>query len=437
MIPLATLSDGMGYKYDWAHETKTVTVYSGGDQVVLKINDNTASVNGQPVTMQTTAQLIGNRTMVPLSFIGTQFGLSFEWKHVEKEVHMYEPVQVPGDNSQVPDVGTGIPGTVEPPAESAATAGWIKEISYDGINTIIINYEGTVKANKPLYLENPKRIVFDFPATAYSSELTALFQGSPINTLVSDNPLLQSFRYSMFTLEPSATARLVLDVTDGTGYVMSEDVGQIRLQIMPLSEVPAPPVEETDEDPVVTPPTDDGIFDIVIDPGHGGKDPGAASVIKRNEKEFNLSVALKIKALIEKEPKLRVHLTRSDDTYPELIDRVKFAEDLKADLFISIHANSILDKPSVSGTETYYSRPESKAFADVIHKHMLLATGLKDRKVKQANYKVIKETTMPAILLEAGYLSNTGDAQKLFTESVQDRIASEVVAGIKEYLNLK
>ncbi|MBD2869719.1 N-acetylmuramoyl-L-alanine amidase family protein [Paenibacillus arenilitoris] len=413
MVPLAVLSDGMGYTYEWEHEAKRVTVFSGESSIVLSINDKTAIVNGEPVAMETMAQLVSNRTMVPLSFIGTQFGLDFEWKHLEKEVHMYEKPKEP-----------------EAPAEPT---GWIKQVSFDGVSGLTIGYEGTLKADKPFYLENPRRIVIDFPNTAYTEEIMSQLVGE-IKTAVEQNPLLASYRYSLF--EPTK-ARVVIDVSEGIGFVMTENVGELRLDLMPAEEVPVDP-GEPQEPPVTEPETPTGpeVYDIVIDAGHGGKDPGAYSVQKRYEKEFNLSVALKIKALLDKETQLKGHLTRSDDTFIELIDRVKFAENLKADLFVSIHANAI-DKSSVTGTETYYSRAASKPFADVMHKHLLVGTGLKDRKVKQANYKVIKETTMPAVLLEAGYLTNQTDSKALFSDAVQNRIASEVVKGIKEYLEIK
>jgi N-acetylmuramoyl-L-alanine amidase len=413
VVPVRTISEGLGYQIEWDNATKTVTVNSGTDVIQLILNDSVAKVNDQLVQMDTAASIVKGTTLVPLRFIGEQFGLKFEWKATEKEIHMFEQPKEP--------------------------TGWITEVSFDGVSSLTVNYDGIVKANKPIYLDDPKRIVFDFPDTSYSANLSSQFLNGQVETPVTENPLLQTYRYSLFTNAPSV-ARLVLLVSDDTGFVMTENAGEIRLDLMPASEIPVDPdapVEEPEPvTPPVTEPADDGIFEIVIDAGHGGKDPGATSVLKTTEKQFNLSVALKIKALLDKETKLKGHLTRSDDTFIELIDRAKFANELKADLFISIHSNAI-DKPSVSGTETYYSRAESKPFADIMHKHMLVGTGLKDRGVKQANYKVIKETTMPAILLEAGYLTNATDSKALFSEAVQNRIASEVVKGIKEYLKLE
>jgi N-acetylmuramoyl-L-alanine amidase len=193
--------------------------------------------------------------------------------------------------------------------------------------------------------------------------------------------------------------------------------------------------------PVIVPTPDNqdepgtGVFKVVLDAGHGGKDPGAYSVNGRHEKEYNLAITLKIKALLDKEPKIKPYLTRSVDTFVELNDRAKIANDLNADMFISFHANSA-SNGTVSGSETYYNRDNSKSLADIIHKHLIAGTGLADRKVRQAGFVVIKKTTMPAVLLEAGYLSNANDSSILFSDAKQNKIAAEIVAGIKEYFNL-
>lgn len=129
-------------------------------------------------------------------------------------------------------------------------------------------------------------------------------------------------------------------------------------------------------------------------------------------------------------------LTRSDDTFLELKDRAAMANNLNADLFISVHANSS-GSSAASGTETYYQRESSKALANVMHKYLVQATGLSNRGVRYGNFHVIRETKMPAVLLEVGYLSNKGDESLLFTESLQNKVAAGMVSGIKEYLGLK
>ena len=130
-------------------------------------------------------------------------------------------------------------------------------------------------------------------------------------------------------------------------------------------------------------------------------------------------------------------MTREEDVYPTRTERVQLANKLKADVFVSIHGNSVVASPQTTGTETfYYQRSSSKNLADVIHKHLIEAIGLKDRGVKNGSLQVIRETTMPAVLLEIGFLSNPEEEVALFSDSFQDKATQAIVDGIKEYVGI-
>ncbi|MFS0553805.1 N-acetylmuramoyl-L-alanine amidase family protein [Brevibacillus sp. 179-C9.3 HS] len=177
------------------------------------------------------------------------------------------------------------------------------------------------------------------------------------------------------------------------------------------------------------------VYKIVIDPGHGGKDHGAEGASGQVEKDFTLQLARKVKELSEQDSRMQVYLTRSDDTFlsSKERERPQFANQLGADLFISIHGNTYTD-PNVSGTETYYYRSESLPLAQRIQKHVTEATGFLDRGVKKEEFFVVKDTQMPAVLLEVGYLTNPAEEQKLLEEDFQYRIASSIIEGIQDYL---
>ncbi|WP_188528362.1 N-acetylmuramoyl-L-alanine amidase family protein [Paenibacillus abyssi] len=452
LVPISTIAKGLGHQAQWFPQTRTVNVHNGTTTVVLKINDNKALINDAEVEMDAPAIIVSGRTMVPLRFVGEQMGLDLFWDNPSKSVHMYQkaPPKVEDDVSvdsgsgsspgEGGDAGTVIPGdvptVVDPILNVAArpvptdAAGIVKDIVYDGTSKVTINYEGTITPKNAFTLKNTDRIVLDLPYSAFAPEFVKGFEldnngvrKTEGRMLAANHPSLYNVRYSYFSDKPT-TVRVVLDLSTASTFTVTQSEGQIQIDV-------AKP------DPANIPLTDKNgnkIYKIVIDAGHGAKDPGAISVSKKTEKEFNLSIALKMKALLDKEPRIKPYLTRSDDTFLELKDRAKYANDLKADLFMSIHANSFT--PQTTGTETYYSRSDSKAFADVIHKHLVKATGLPDRKVKQANFLVIRQTTMPAVLIEAGFLSNTRDEQVLFSEAAQNRIAAELVAGIKAYLKL-
>lgn len=177
------------------------------------------------------------------------------------------------------------------------------------------------------------------------------------------------------------------------------------------------------------------VFKIVIDPGHGGTDVGSTGVSGQYEKDFTFSVSKKVGKLLEQEEQIEVFMTRADDSFisQESRYRPKFANDLNADLFISIHGNTFPD-PSVSGTETLYYHKNSHHFAEILQKHVVEVTGLRDRGAKKQDLFVVRDTEMPAALIEVGYLTNPQDESKLWTDDFQNDVATAIVEGIKEYI---
>ncbi|MGO4107544.1 N-acetylmuramoyl-L-alanine amidase [Paenibacillus sp. YAF4_2] len=419
LVPIRVVSENMGYKVDWSSATKKVTIHNGQNEIILTIDDNTALVNNNKVQMDMSPKLQNGRTtLIPVRFVSEQLGVTVKWEQSTRSVFLYKTVE-PEQPAETPD-----------PVETST----ITSIQYDSNFGIIINYTGKITANNPFKLDNPKRIVIDFPNTTYSDMLSSQFMGAEARVSVTDNPYLAMFRYSVFSTNP-ATARLVLDLNtdiDADAKVQDDGAGVLTINLTePTTTTPTTPVDPTP--PVTTP--GDKVYNVVIDAGHGGTDPGAQSINGRWEKEANLSLSLKVKALLDKEKYIKPLLSRPEDKFVTLEGRVTFAKNNKADLFISLHANSN-PTASVTGTETYYTRDSSKVLATVIHKHLVKATGLKDRGVKYGNLHVTRETTMPAILLETGFLSNKGDSDILYNDAAQNKMAAEIVAGIKEYLKL-
>ncbi|MFD1136722.1 N-acetylmuramoyl-L-alanine amidase [Paenibacillus urinalis] len=173
---------------------------------------------------------------------------------------------------------------------------------------------------------------------------------------------------------------------------------------------------------------------VIIDPGHGEEDSGAAAGGK-TEKDFVLSVSLKVQQKLKNHKHIKIQLTRTKDVFLELQERVNIAQKAKADAFVSIHANSAVNG-SATGTETFYTRPNSLSLATIVHKHLIAATKLRDRGVKNGNFHVIRETTMPAILLEVGFISNSNDRAALFDPVFQDNVAERVAMGLCEYFKV-
>ena len=174
-------------------------------------------------------------------------------------------------------------------------------------------------------------------------------------------------------------------------------------------------------------------YKVFVDPGHGGKDNGASGN-GNNEDQLNLQVAKRVeKKLIDKG--IEVKMSRSSDEFISLEDRSKMANQYSPDVFISIHQNSA-DNSSANGIETYYhtKKGEYEPYAKEIQSHAIDETGARDRKVKNANFAVLRETNMPAALFESGFITNPSESAKLASPEYQDKLATGIVNGIETYL---
>lgn len=266
----------------------------------------------------------------------------------------------------------------------------------------------------------------------------------------------------------------------GNPFYGNAPVKPVQRELAEVKTASLPPQTVTDIKPVAVkspdPRTEKRV--IVLDPGHGGKDPGAVSKDGTlTEKEVTLRIARKLKRLLEKElPNTTVKLTRDDDTFLSLKERTTIANAANADLFVSIHCNGS-EYSSASGIETFFlsqassrgamraaarengislskmdhleatlidlmmtsKRTESEKLAEIIHES-LVNTGkrktvkTRDRGVKQAPFYVLMGAAMPSILVECAFISNMSEKNNLKNEHHIDSIAEKLTAGAKKYL---
>ncbi|MGL5064073.1 MAG: N-acetylmuramoyl-L-alanine amidase [Microcoleus sp.] len=172
---------------------------------------------------------------------------------------------------------------------------------------------------------------------------------------------------------------------------------------------------------------------VVIDPGHGGRDPGAIGIGSIQEKEIVLDISFQVARLLEQQG-VQVVMTRTDDSEIDLQPRVFLAERVNATIFVSIHANAInMSRPDVNGIETYYF-DSGAALARTIHDSMVQGTGANDRRVRQARFYVLRKTSMPSVLLETGFVTGAEDAARLSDPAHRSVIAASIARGILLYL---
>ena len=172
---------------------------------------------------------------------------------------------------------------------------------------------------------------------------------------------------------------------------------------------------------------------LVIDPGHGGPDPGAVGIGGLREVDVIMPVAFHLRELLQKQG-IYVVMTREDDLDLGLEPRVQIAERANASLFVSIHANAIsMARPDVNGVETFYFS-SGKGLAQSIQRNIVQATGMRDRGAKRARFYVLQRTSMPAVLVEMGFVTGAEDAPRLRDSEFLKKMAEAIAQGILEYV---
>lgn len=175
---------------------------------------------------------------------------------------------------------------------------------------------------------------------------------------------------------------------------------------------------------------------IVVDPGHGGRDPGTQGPGGVEEKALTLAMARHLKAVLEAAG-ARVVLTREDDRFVGLYERAAVADAAGADAFVSIHVNAS-DYRSIRGVETYHypGAPLGTKLAQAVQRRLVEATRRPDRGVHAEDFVVVREPRVPAILVETGYLTNPGEAAVIVTAKHRRGVAEGVARGIADFFGV-
>ncbi len=236
-------------------------------------------------------------------------------------------------------------------------------------------------------------------------------------------------------------------IAAGDGYVQSivvdnDSNGNTRF-VVKESQILATKIKDNGSTIEITFVNPKEVYDkvVVLDAGHGGSDPGTSGN-GMTEKEVNLDIVLRTQALFEADGRIKVYVTRNSDTYPTNISRAQMANQ-SADLFVSVHQNAA-ENPSGNGVEVLYcnhanetgSKLTSKIAAQFMQNYMVSATGLADRGIDlRTDLIVLNQTTVPAILIECGFLTNTTDAAVLQSSANRDKIANAIYSAITDMLN--
>ncbi len=197
-------------------------------------------------------------------------------------------------------------------------------------------------------------------------------------------------------------------------------------------ETPAEPVEQVGQG-----------LTIVLDPGHGAKDPGCGIEAENVwEADLTLAIARKIEPLLTAAGYTVIYTRQEEEEYINIWDRAAFANEKKADLFVSIHLNSdgteegAVGDGIAEGIETWYYGKKDKVsvkLAEAVQEAVIASTQAKNLKTKEDTYIVIKDSAMPACLVECGFLTHKEERSRLITDEYQQKLAEGIVTGIKEF----
>jgi N-acetylmuramoyl-L-alanine amidase len=346
-------------------------------------------------------------------------------------------------------------------------------------------------------VKDPERLVLDLEGVDYSPALAELqgkvAEGDPyidklriarnrpgVVRLVLD--LKAEVKPQVFMLKPIAEYgyRLVLDIYPTVAPDPLAALIEADGKLPRKDQQAAAPAPSEKPAPVPVAPKVARLATIVIDPGHGGEDPGARGRHGSREKDITLTIGRRLKAMVDAEPDMRAVLTRDADFFVPLGTRVDKARRVKADLFVSVHADAFI-KPHARGSSVFAlseRRATSEAArwlakkeneADLVGgvnidvKDRYLAQTLLDlsqtatidhslrlgnavlgeighvntlhkARVEQASFAVLKSPDVPSILVETAFISNPDEEKRLNDEAYQDQLARAILAGIKRYL---
>jgi N-acetylmuramoyl-L-alanine amidase len=259
-----------------------------------------------------------------------------------------------------------------------------------------------------------------------SSILKLRLQSQPPNTVV-------------ILIQPASGVTLSVLNQEGDKFLALklQRYRQIRpiVNLPPLSPPKQPLPDLNSSQPQTRPrrPVRQGKIVVIIDPGHGGKDPGAIGIGGVQEKNIILPIGKRIAEILERNG-IQVIMTRDSDYFVTLPGRVTMAEQANASVFVSIHANSAGEnRPEVSGLETYHY-DTGLTLARIVHSKILQSLNIRDRSVRRSRFYVLRKNSMPAILVETGYLTGRDDVAKLRTSAYQNQMAEAIAQGILQYL---
>ncbi len=434
--------EALGGRITWFPALKLMTININDRTARLVIDDPSLEIDENVIPLEMPARIIDNRVMIPLEVVKIIAEVDIKWENQTKtlSINTIRPYLLGVRSYSHPDK-TRVVIDLSEKTEFRAD----KLINPD---RIFVDVMGSIvklgDASRQIKIDDG--VIKTIRTGQFNEEITRV---------VFD--LYQEAKYDLFSLiEPD---RVVIDIFKSVEKVTSPETLPAKPE-----EKPAPGTEIT------------GKRVVIIDPGHGGKDPGAIGPTGLKEKDITLRIALYLEKLL-KGAGVPTYLTRTKDEFVYLEDRTKFANQKNGFVFVSLHANSVLNhRPSAEGIETFLlsskyigasardvadrenrasrAHPEvdtdlaliiadleesanikySFDFADIIQKKLVEYLKLENRGIKQAPFVVLKGANMAAVIVEVGFISNPKEEKLLKSNEFLQKSAQALFEAIKYYI---
>ena len=437
LVPVRAFFEKTGARVSWNEKKQEVTVNSEKHNILLGIDSFVAYINDKSSVLDVPAKIVADsenagRTLVPVRFISEKLGFKVEWD--QKTYSVY--VSTPSEKEYITSVTSS---------------------KSNGVDTVKIT---STISSKPVVtkISNPERLILDF----YDFQLK-----SGDGSVGKEGISVSNVRYA----NHDNYARVVIDIKTDYTYELKVSGAVCTVNIKGkkgTSAAPSPtnspkptstPKPTETNKPVTTPsptpeidlskvePAGNGL--VVIDPGHGGSDPGAIGYkdgeIYLTESFANLDISLRLYELLKSQG-VSVAMTRTTDVYVGLKERAEYANNLDASLFICVHNNSATT-PAANGSMVYYYTGDtdavtekaygitSKNLAKLIHEGILEQGKRFDRKIADGSkFVVLYSTNMPAILTECAFISNDEERELLNSEEFRQKLATGIASGVLKAL---
>lgn len=484
LIPVRALFEDMGAVVSWNESERAVGLECFGVSVKMIIGDKTAVVNGIAVGLDTPPEIINGRTLIPLRFVSESIGLTVSWDGEKRRVDVFSKKDEGGSSSDDKE-DKPVPTSVVSDVSLSEKEGYdvlnfsvsgsyeIKRMTLKNPDREVLDIYGAALSGGNVNLEtttekvrlgshdgyvrivlegtSPLRYIYGdnngvVNVKIYSDKKNFNFLGAEEKTLIFPDgavPTVQNGgKKIIISVSGISLSDEIVKVGDSLVSEIASSSGAVTLSLNRTASarvegntvILTENAENTEEDTEYVPT---GKRLVVLDAGHGGTDPGSlgkaedGETVIAYEKDMNLSITLMVKTLLE-EQGITVALTRADDTFVGLAERAEFANEKGAELFVSIHNNSI-PQPEYKGSMVlfYMTSAKGKVLAKNILDEMVAAAGTIDRGLRDGtNMAVIRRTDMPAVIVECGCLTNSEELANLMDSSFQKKLAEGIAKGI-------